>query len=136
MLRRILVSAILVACNIDDGTSSYVRTGGDPPAEEDEGGACEAPSLQIQNDSGFTLATAEVGTCDSMAGPTRSILEQALGPGDSFTAELPAPDCYFVVITEASGCAIETPLQTGPLDACERHTLRVTDDLFLCPSGP
>lgn len=137
MLRSLLLLTALAACTTGDGTTTFVRTDGGDMGDDDDADddACASPLVRIVNDSGLTLSQVEYGTCDAMAGPTSPLLERPLLPGEDLDAALPAPDCYFLVLSEASGCLVPDPIQTGPLDACELYTLTVTNDLFICTGG-
>lgn len=135
MLRRILLLTVLSGCTTGDGTSTYMRTDGGP-ADDDEGvaDACDAPSVQLTNSTGLTLTQIQYGTCDTMSA-TYPLFGADLGPGETRSAELPTPDCYFIVLA-AAGCQFEAPIEAGPLDACELFSFTVTADLFLCSGGP
>jgi hypothetical protein len=138
MHRRLaLLILVLTACGTGDGTSTYVRTT-DPPDDDDDDSAtagCDGPILEIHNDSRIAFTRIDYGTCDMQTGLTYPLLPDGLGPGESRTIELPAPDCYFIVISEDSDCELDGPIQTGPLDACELFKIVVTDDPFICPGG-
>ena len=138
MHRALALLVLLTACGPGDGTTTYVRTTGDPPDDDDQGDddtppECDAPSLEISNDTGLTLTQIAYGTCDMQAGETHALGD--LAPGETRTFELPAPGCYFLVIADAGACALEQPIQTDPLDACELFAITITDDQFICPGG-
>lgn len=135
MRRSLLSLCLLLACG--DGepppttgpmTEPDLTTSGQPTGE------C-LPKLELTNSSSFTLTQIDYVVCADQAGQTSPLVPNAVEPGQTRTIDLPAPDCYYLQIREASGCELENRVQTDPLSECEIFKITVSDDLFVCPGG-